>query len=74
MTSIELRVSGMSCGGCEKRITTALERTEGVRRVEADHVSGQVRAQINPELIDRGVLVARIEAMGYDVVGEESTA
>ncbi len=74
METVELQVKGMSCGGCEQRISTVLQRIEGVRRVEADHVNGRVQVRIGPALTDRSVLVERIEAMGYDVVSEGSTA
>ncbi len=74
MDTVELQVKGMSCTGCEQRISTVLQRIEGVRRVEADHVNGRVEVRVGPGLTDRNVLVERIEAMGYDVVGEGSAA
>jgi copper chaperone len=74
METVELQVNGMTCTGCEQRIATVLERVEGVRRVEADHVTGRVRVRIGPRLADRSVLTERIEAMGYDVVGQVGSA
>lgn len=70
METVELQVSGMSCAGCEQRISKVLARVEGVRRVEADHGNGRVRVRVGPGLTDRRVLAERIEAMGYDVVRE----
>ncbi|GAA4888902.1 heavy-metal-associated domain-containing protein [Pseudonocardia sp. C8] len=74
MESIVMQVSGMHCGGCAQRIGTVLRRVEGVRDVQADHVSGRVEIQIGPELADRAMvadLTERIEAAGFQVVGEE---
>lgn len=74
MDTVELQVKGMSCTGCEQRISRVLERIEGVRRVEADHVSGRVRVRVGPGLTDRNLLAERIETVGYDVVSERSSA
>ncbi|MFB6218480.1 MAG: heavy-metal-associated domain-containing protein, partial [Halobacteriaceae archaeon] len=42
MEQYELAVEGMSCTGCEKRVTNAVKRVEGVHRVEADHETDTV--------------------------------
>jgi copper chaperone CopZ len=36
-------VSGMTCGGCERRIIAKLGEIEGILAVEADAELGQVR-------------------------------
>ena len=36
MNSIRLKVTGMSCGGCIRHVTAALQALEGVERVEVD--------------------------------------
>ena len=35
-----IRIRGMYCPNCEKRITTALEKLEGVKSVRVDYASG----------------------------------
>lgn len=65
-----LEVSGMSCGGCEERISTALSRLEGVRRISADHRSGQVRVAYDPVAVTAQTVRERIADMGYAVVPE----
>lgn len=42
MKRYELRVEGMSCTGCEERVTNAARRVDGVRRVDADHETNTV--------------------------------
>jgi copper chaperone len=42
MTTISLEVQGMSCGGCVKRVTDALEPVHGVNSVKVDLAANQV--------------------------------
>ena len=42
MEQYEFTVEGMSCTGCEERVTKAVKHVEGVRRVDADHETGTV--------------------------------
>jgi copper chaperone len=65
-----VQVEGMSCGGCEQRISTALARLEGIRHSTADHSSGQVRVAYDPEHVSAGTVRGRLEEMGYAVVSE----
>ena len=39
---LEFSVSGMSCGGCEGKITKALNEISGVKKVEASAAKGLV--------------------------------
>lgn len=61
-----LSVSGMSCGGCEQNVETALQNLDGVSRVDADHESDTV--DVVAEGVSDGDLGAAIEQAGYDVV------
>lgn len=71
-----LPVAGMDCGACERRLATVLARLDGVGRVEADHVRGEVRmwvdtGRVSPEAV-RSRAVERIEQSDF-TVGEERT-
>lgn len=68
MQTVQLQVSGMSCGGCEQRIRNVLGRVEGVRAVTADHRTGRVQVRVGPELADRSVLDQRVHSAGFEVV------
>ncbi|CRK55287.1 hypothetical protein [Alloactinosynnema sp. L-07] len=70
MQSWVLRVDGMSCTGCERRLDTALSQVEGVFGVVADHACGRVEVRIDPNITDRAVLVERIEGAGYRVLDD----
>lgn len=39
--AIELDVSGMTCGGCARKLTTALLEVDGVEAVDVDHDAGK---------------------------------
>lgn len=65
MERYELHVEGMSCTGCEERVTNAAERVEGVRRVDADHETGTV--EIAAEEDTEESVRQAIHDAGYDL-------
>ena len=42
MEAINLKVEGMECAGCEKRIQNAVRNIAGVKEVKANHENGTV--------------------------------
>jgi copper chaperone CopZ len=58
-------VSGMTCGGCERRIIASLGKVEGVLAVEADAELGQVRIATTRGADLREVAVETINQLGY---------
>lgn len=58
-------VSGMTCGGCERRIIATLGKVEGLLAVEADAELGEVRIAMARGADLRKVAVDRINALGY---------
>lgn len=67
MKQLDLKVSGMSCSGCEQRIETTLARLEGVIRTTADHRTGEVNVVIDPKRSSEELVRASIERTGYEV-------
>lgn len=67
MDTINLNVSGMSCGGCEKSIRNALLARDGVSEVTASHQAGTVQVEFDGSKISRAELAAAIEGAGFDV-------
>jgi copper chaperone len=61
-----ITVEGMSCTGCEQNVTSALTNVEEVRRVEADHETGEVEVVVSGEM-DEDTLAGAIHDAGYDV-------
>ena len=60
-----IAVSGMTCGGCERRITASLGKVDGVLAVEADAELGQVRIAMAKGQDLRKVAVDQINSLGY---------
>jgi copper chaperone CopZ len=67
MEQLELKVSGMTCTGCEQRIATALSRLEGVVRSTANHQTGQVRVVFDAARTSERAVRSTIEQAGYEV-------
>ncbi len=63
-----LTVDGMSCTGCERRISSALREVSGVTEVSADHEAGTVTLAVAPEFGGPDVVRQTIEDLGYEVV------
>lgn len=63
-----LTVKGMTCTGCEHRITTALDAVAGVEEQSADHEAGTVTLRFDPAVADDDAVRDAIEGLGYRVV------
>ncbi len=66
MKEIIIKVNGMHCEGCEKRIQNAVKDIEGVEEVAANHKDGIVVAKINSDTI-KSVIEETIEDIGFEV-------
>lgn len=63
-----LKVSGMTCGGCERRVIANLGGLEGVLAVEADAELGQVRVAVaKGNSTAKDAASAKIGELGYKV-------
>lgn len=60
-----ISASGMSCNGCEQNVQNALQKIDGVNRVEADHEGDTVEVVVDDDVADD--IHAAIEQAGYDV-------
>lgn len=69
METINLRVTGMTCGGCENAVKRALARLEGVGEVEASHAGESVRVTLDPAKVTVDQVRERIAAIGFTVAG-----
>ncbi len=67
METVTLRVTGMTCGGCENAVKRALGRLEGVSEVTASHVEEKVGVSFDSAMVTPDQITARIAAIGYTV-------
>jgi copper chaperone CopZ len=63
----ELRVTGMHCGGCARRIEGALAKVDGVLGVEIDVPAGSVKVATAAGADARSLAAPSIDALGYHV-------
>lgn len=67
MAKIELKVEGMTCGGCVKSIQNALTGKKGVNNAAADLESGIVEIEFDAQVIQQSALEQAIIDAGFDV-------
>lgn len=70
---ITLRVQGMDCGGCERKVESALKRLNHVESVSASAVAGSVQlTAFEGETLSRPEIESTINTLGYKVIDESS--
>ena len=63
MSTVEIKVKGMTCTHCEMRVKKALEAVEGVQSAKADHKAGKATVTLRPgATIDKQRLVDAVNA------------
>lgn len=66
---IEIRISGMSCTGCENRVENVLKNIENVESVNANYNTGIVEIGTNNiKNLDIDVIKEALEDLGYDIL------
>jgi sulfite exporter TauE/SafE/copper chaperone CopZ len=65
VSTLELRVGGMTCVNCQNRIERALSRTEGVAWARVSYADGTARVEYDPNETDAREIVVAIEGLGY---------
>lgn len=69
-----LRVQGMDCGGCERKVEAALNRLNHVEHVSASAVAGSV--QLTPTIgktLPHAEIESTITALGYQLIDESAS-
>lgn len=62
----QIKVKGMICEGCEKRVENVLKEIEGVQEVIANHMSGIVEIRADKE-IEKKIIKEKIEDLDFEV-------
>ena len=66
---IEIKISGMSCTGCENRVENVLKNVENVKSVNANYNTGIVEIETNDiKNLDIDVIKEALEDLGYDIL------
>jgi Cu+-exporting ATPase len=69
---LDLRVEGMTCAACVRRVERALLRQPGVTGAAVNLATGKASVDYLPGSTDPAGLRAAVEAAGYEVPGEPS--
>lgn len=66
---IEIKISGMSCTGCENRVENVLKNVENVESVNANYNTGIVEIETNNiKDLDIDMIKETLEDLGYDIL------
>jgi copper chaperone len=63
----EFKVSGMTCGGCERSVQNALQGRPGVSAARADRTTGTVTVEFDPATIGQAAIAKAITEAGFQV-------
>jgi copper chaperone len=66
MATTTLSIQGMTCGGCVRSVTNALQREDGVSRVEVILEKGAATVDYDPAVTKPETLVAVIDDIGFE--------
>ena len=66
METTTIKVEGMSCGGCVKNVTGALEGLDGVQKAEVSLEQKQAVVSFDGAKVQRTDLLQVVEDAGFD--------
>ena len=64
----EIVIEGMTCTGCEETIEGSVNKLEGIKMVEANHMNGNAMIEFFAEKTDTAAIRNAITGTGYKVV------
>ena len=67
MSRIEMKVEGMTCGGCTHRLKRVLEGTQGVTSAQVVLQGGQAVVDYDAASIDAQAIRSLVEDAGFSV-------
>jgi len=71
MKKMVIKIEGMSCSHCQKRVEEALKRQKEVKEVEVDLREKKAEVVLNQD-IDERKMKELIEDLGYEVIKIEN--
>jgi copper chaperone len=69
MSTITMKIEGMTCGGCVASVTRVLKATPGVSDAKVTLQPAEAQVTYDPQKTDVTQLTAAVEEAGYDVAG-----
>lgn len=69
-TKVTLRISGMSCAACARRIEKVLEKLPGVEQVSVNFATESAALEYQPS-VNLDTVIEKIKNAGFDIVAEQ---
>lgn len=66
MATTTLNIQGMTCGGCVRSVTNALQREDGVEAVEVVLEQGRANITYDPAQISPQQLAELVDDIGFE--------
>ena len=71
--SVALKITGMTCGGCEGKVKRAVAGVDGATLKSVSAKDGMAHVSFDASKCDKAAIVKAINATGLKAVGEEVT-
>jgi len=66
--TVDLPITGMTCAACERNVSRALKKPEGVLDVSVNLATERATVKYLPGIVRRGDLIRTVENAGYGVI------
>lgn len=66
MATTILNIQGMTCGGCVRSVSNALQRIEGVAKVDVALEQGKATVDYDADMTDPAELAAAVDDAGFE--------
>lgn len=66
MQTLNINVSGMTCGGCVKSVKGVLAALPGMESADVDLATASAKVVFDPAKLDREKIAAAINRAGFD--------
>ena len=67
LTTVEIKVEGMTCTECEKHITNAVMELNGINHAKLSHTAGNAVIEFDKSITSKEDIIAAIKDAGYKV-------
>ncbi|MCX6272876.1 MAG: cation transporter [Bacteroidetes bacterium] len=68
LKTVEMKVKGMTCSGCETTIQTNVAKMEGVKEVKASYTDGKAVVTFDSTKTNKIAIAQMIRNCGYEVL------
>ena len=68
LSTVEIKVEGMTCTGCENTVTNAIMELSGINHAKLSHIDGNAVVEFDGSKTNKEEIVNAINESGYKVV------